>query len=173
MNLTIEKANEKDAEVIALLARVTFNDTMGGLFVNKEELFNYFDKKFSIVSISKSISNPNNIYFIARNNGVAVGYLKLKINSPLKICETSKISEINRMFILRDFLNKGVGNELHQAMLNEVQKLGIEFMWIPVLEDNLPAQSFCEKLGYEKRIKHLYSVSRYDLIFDIYTKKLK
>ncbi|MCB9202501.1 MAG: GNAT family N-acetyltransferase [Flavobacteriales bacterium] len=173
MNLKISKATESDAEVIALLGRITFDDSMGDLFVDKEELLNYYEKEFSLEKTVLSIKDSNNIYWIARYNGVPVGYLKLKMDSKIGFSTSKNISEINRVFVLKDYLSKGVGNQLHQVLMEEIENMSTEVLWIRILEDNVPAQNFYTKQGFQKKINQLYSVSRYDLKFEIFLKEVK
>jgi hypothetical protein len=61
----IRIANKNDAEFIALLGRVTFTETFGHLFKDKQDLLNYFNATFSVDKIENSIAKRNNVYWIA------------------------------------------------------------------------------------------------------------
>jgi len=84
---SIKIAEQKDAAIIALLGRITFNQSFGHLFRDKQDLYNYLDETFSVFKIENSLQKANNIYWIAKYNDLPVGYAKLKINSPTEFIE--------------------------------------------------------------------------------------
>ena len=95
-NINICIANKKDAELIALLGRVTFKETFGHLFYDKQILLDYCNLTFSIDKIEKSITKPNNIFWIAYANRLPVEYAKLKLNSQSKFVTEKHISNYKK-----------------------------------------------------------------------------
>ena len=79
--IEIRRATKDDGGFIALLGRLTFTETFGHFFRDKQDLLNYYDSTFSVDKIENSISKPNNEYWIAFVDRLAVGYAKLKLNS--------------------------------------------------------------------------------------------
>ena len=82
-------AEKKDAEYIALLARITFTETFGHFFRDRQDLLNYYDSTFSVEKIERSISKSNNIYWISFIDRLPVGYAKLKLNSKSEFIEVN------------------------------------------------------------------------------------
>jgi len=78
MDINIRRAAQKDAAMIALLARVTFTETFGQHFRDLKDLRMYYDKTFSVAKIQSSIEKVNNIYWLATANNLPVGYAKLE-----------------------------------------------------------------------------------------------
>ena len=80
MNIEIRKANLEDAQLVALLGRITFADAFGSFWA--EHLHDYLEKTFSVEKIRSSLSKENNVFFLAFADGLPVGYAKLKKHSP-------------------------------------------------------------------------------------------
>ena len=72
-NITIRKASTDDLVAIALLARVTFREAFGHLFIDDQNLIDYFSKTFSIDALTKKINNDNNIPSMQMGECVLVG----------------------------------------------------------------------------------------------------
>ena len=63
--MIIREAVVSDAPQIALLGRITFNETFGHLFEDRGVLVNYFEKTFSVEKIRTSIQKENSVFWIA------------------------------------------------------------------------------------------------------------
>ena len=98
-------AEEKDAEYIALLARITFTETFGHFFRDRQDLLNYYDSTFSVEKIERSISKSNNIYWISFIDRLPVGYAKLKLNSKSEFIDSENICQLQKIYVLKDFLS--------------------------------------------------------------------
>ncbi len=79
--IQIKLAKESDAEFIALLGRITFTESFGHLFRDKNDLLDYYERTFSVQKIRNGINNPKNIFWIASINDLPVAYAKLKLDS--------------------------------------------------------------------------------------------
>jgi diamine N-acetyltransferase len=83
MDLQIRPAGPGDAEIVALLARITFVETFGHLFGNRaNDLAAYLDHTFAVAKIRNSLGEPDNRYCLALRDGLPIGYAKLKHPSP-------------------------------------------------------------------------------------------
>lgn len=92
--IEIRIANIDDAGIIALLGRVTFTETFGHFFRDEQDLLDYYVSTFSVDNIENSFSKPNNVYWIAFVDRLAVGYAKLNSQSEFiserNICQLQK-----------------------------------------------------------------------------------
>ena len=79
--IEIRLAKKEDAQLIALLGRITFTETFGHFFRDQKDLIDYYNLTFSVQKIEDGIKKPNNIFWIAFVNRLPVGYAKLKIYS--------------------------------------------------------------------------------------------
>jgi diamine N-acetyltransferase len=165
--LIIRKASPADAEFIVLLARMTLTETFGHLFRDKQDLLNYYDNTFSVQKIRYSISKENNIYWLAFWDELPVGYAKLKKQSAPPQLSITQTSQLQKIYILHDFINKKIGKVLLNEMLIETKKAGSSSLWLSVLKSNENAVNFYMKNGFTQVGKHQFQIGKEDFDFDI------
>ncbi|MDU8885442.1 GNAT family N-acetyltransferase [Yeosuana sp. MJ-SS3] len=165
-NITIRKASTDDLVAIALLARVTFREAFGHLFIDDQNLIDYFSKTFSIDALTKKINNDNNVFWLALSDNLPVGYAKLIKNSPTKFIRDSKVSELQRIYILNDFLNQKIGHQLQNVIFEEVKILKSNHLWLSVYVDNFKAIRFYKRYDFKQLGIHNFSILNQS--FDFY-----
>lgn len=158
--LVLRKARLADAECIALLARVTFTETFGHYFRDHQDLLDYYDKTFSVSKIRSSLAKENNIFWIAFWNELPVGYAKLKRFSPSDFIDTDRVSQLQKIYILKDFFAKKIGHTMQSEMLDEAIKIGNQHIWLSVLESNTRAIAFYTKNGFTEIGKHQFNIGQ-------------
>ena len=123
--IEIRLAKKEDAQFIALLGRITFTETFGHFFRDQKDLINYYNLTFSVQKIEDGIKKPNNIFWIAFANRLPVGYAKLKLNSNSEFIKSNDVCQLQKIYVLKDFLVNETGFELQNRHLEKSQ--GIEF----------------------------------------------
>ncbi|MNE41268.1 Protease synthase and sporulation negative regulatory protein PAI 1 [compost metagenome] len=66
--------------------------------------------------------------------------------------------EIERIYVLRAFHGKKVGQILYEKALQIAEVLGLSFIWLGVWEKNLRAIQFYEKNGFVAFDKHIFKL---------------
>ena len=163
--IEIRLAKEKDAQFIALLGRVTFTETFGHLFRDQQDLIDYYNYTFSFQKIEDGIKKQNNIFWIAFVNQLPVGYAKLKLNSESEFIESKDVCQLQKIYVLKDFLSMGIGFELQDALLNEAKELGFKKVWLSVLNSNERAINFYKKTGFESIGNHDFQIGKENFEF--------
>ena len=107
--MQIRIANAKDAAGIAQLGRLTFTETFGDLFRDGKDLENYLVQTFSEEKIRSSLSKENNTFWLACMDDLPVGYAKLKKNSPSSFLDGDRIGQLQKIYVLKDFLAQKIG----------------------------------------------------------------
>ncbi|NNK26759.1 MAG: hypothetical protein HKP06_00810, partial [Flavobacteriaceae bacterium] len=102
--IDIRLANSNDAQIIALLGRITFAETFGHFFSDQQDLINYFEATFSVEKIKNSLAKPNNIYWISFVDQLPVGYAKLKLNSGSDFIDSENICQLQKIYVMKNFL---------------------------------------------------------------------
>ena len=69
--------------------------------------------------------------------------------------EFSGFGEIVSIYLLPDYIGKGYGKPLLDAVIGELAKLGYRDIFLWVLEDNLRARKFYEKAGFVQSNEYL------------------
>ncbi|KAA3631708.1 MAG: GNAT family N-acetyltransferase [Bacteroidetes bacterium] len=170
-NLQIRIANQEDAQFIALLGRMTFTETFGHLFRDINDLMEYYDRTFSVSKIRSGMQKPNNVFFIAFVDDLPVGYAKLKLNCPSEFIDSPDVSQLQKIYVLKDFLSMKVGVHLQNQLLERAAQTNEE-IWLSVLHTNERAKRFYQKNGFNKIGEHGYSIGKEDFHFFVLSKKL-
>lgn len=170
-NLQIREANQEDAQFIALLGRTTFTETFGHLFRDRNDLVEYYERTFSVAKIRSSLQKPNNVFFIAFADELPVGYAKLKLNCASEFLPSENISQLQKIYVLKDFLSMKIGLHLQNKLIESASEKN-ESIWLSVLHSNERAIQFYEKNGFRKIGEHGYSIGKEDFHFFVLAKKL-
>jgi len=170
--IEIKIAKTSDATHIALLGRITFKETFSHLFRDKNDLLNYFNKTFSVEKIKTGITNQNNIFWIALVDGLPVGYAKLKLKSQSEFISGENVCQLQKIYILNDFLSMKIGLELQDKLIIKAVEKGYDKIWLSVLESNERAINFCKKNGFETIGTHDYQIGKENFHFFAMSRRL-
>jgi ribosomal protein S18 acetylase RimI-like enzyme len=149
MNLTTRKADISDVKIISALGITTFYEAYF-LQDDSGDLANYVLESFSVEKIEREIADKDSTFFIAEADGCAVGYAKLRENAPAECVKGENAVEIQRVYILEKMRGKSVGDALMRKCFAEARRKKYESVWLGVWEENLAAQRFYKKYGFEK-----------------------
>jgi ribosomal protein S18 acetylase RimI-like enzyme len=151
--VTIRYATTEDGELIADLSRKTFYETFGHLNT-KENMEKFMDKQFTKKDLVKEVNTPGNIFFIAYDYEVPVGYARMKASSAHDALGNANATEISRIYAINKAIGRGVGKLLMQTCIDKAIELKKDIIWLGVWEKNLRAISFYEKWKFEKFAEH-------------------
>ncbi len=162
--LEIREATMSDAEYIALIGRIAFGDTFSPIFENQDNLQDYLNRTYQVEKIKKSIAeNAENRYWIAFFDGLSIGFMKIKI-------ESDETWQLQKIYILRDFLDKKIGYHFLQLLENEIVSNKIKTLWLTVEVRNERAIRFYEKVGFYKKEKTTFTIGTQTFDFELMEK---
>ena len=170
--IEIRLAKKEDAQFIALLGRITFTETFGHFFRDKQDLIDYYNSTFSVQKIEDGIKKSNNIFWIAFVNQLPVGYAKLKLNSSSEFIESNEVCQLQKIYVLKDFLSMKIGFELQNLLLKKAKELEFKKIWLSVLNSNERAIGFYQKNGFEKIGNHDFQIGKENFEFIAMNKEL-
>ena len=147
--INIRKADIDDVITISNLGRITFSDTFESFFNNKNDLFAYLEDTFSQKSIQNSILKAESIYWIAFYDNTPIGYAKVKLDFVSQLIIPPKACYLDKIYVVKAFISKGIGMELHKTLMHEVTSLKYQHIWLSVLKENQKAINFYQKNGYQ------------------------
>jgi hypothetical protein len=171
-NLVIRRATLADANIISLLARITFDETFGHLFRQREDLLNYFDSTFSVQKIEKSIQKPHTFYWMAHYDKLPIGYAKLKLNSTNEFIKEEKSCQLQKIYILKDFISHKIGLHLQNKLIETAKKNNSNIIWLSVLKENSRAIHFYKKNEFKIIGAHDFQIGIENFNFNIMSKKI-
>ena len=151
MTVTVRKAQPGDAAVIALLGRLTFCETFGPLFLGHDaELQAYLDQTFSVAKIASSMAKPENHYWLSLLDDLPIGYAKLKRPSANTLVDDPAPAQLQKIYVLVEFLGQRIGNDLMDAVMTEARAGGVGQVWLTVLDANDRAIRFYLRHGWTR-----------------------
>lgn len=171
--LQIRKADCHDASIIALLARVTFDESFGHLFSDRNDLLAYFERTFHVDKLTSSLQKETNLFWIALWDNLPVGYAKLKLHSTSEFVNGQKVCQLQKIYILKDFHSKKIGYQLQNQLLDKARQLDFEKIWLSVYDGNQQAINFYEKNDFKKVGEHVFQIGREVFDFWVMVRSLK
>ncbi len=166
--IQIRKATIDDAQHIALLGRITFTETFFEHFRDQKDLFQYYEKTFNVAKIRSSLKKENNLYWIALWNEIPIGYAKLKIQSESEFTLSKNASQLQKIYVLREFLDKKVGKLLMDELMNSFLKSDADCLWLSVLKSNERAVKFYHRNGFKHSGEHLFQIGKESFNFYVF-----
>jgi hypothetical protein len=168
--LNIKNATILDAATISFLGSKTFTETFGYLF-SELELNKYLDDTFNANKVKESLNKPASIWGLAYYFNKPVGYFKVKLDSSFEDSEKKQI-QLQKIYVLKDYLNKKVGGALLQYIFQLIQLHDHQVIWLNVLHTNDRAIYFYEKHGFKKFRKSFYKIGGNDLEYELMIKEI-
>ena len=170
--IEIRLARKEDAPFIALLGRTTFTETFGHFFRDQNDLIDYYNLTFSVQKIEASIEKSNNLFWIAFANRLPIGYAKLKLHSPSEFVESKAVCQLQKIYVLKDFLSMKIGFGLQGALLKKAKELSFDHVWLSVLHSNERAINFYKNSGFGQIGNHDFQIGKENFEFIAMSKKL-
>jgi len=111
-------------------------------FIPKEDLTLYLNQTYNTNKLEELFNNANAFCYTAEVEGNAVGWLKLSINSEEKRFYLSSI------YVLPEFQKLKIGRGLMDIAFTAAMEKGFSEIWIGVMEQNIAALNWYEKIGF-------------------------
>ena len=121
---------------------------------------------FNVAQQTAELNDPASTFLIAELDGRAAGYAKLHAGEPEQGVEGAKPVELVRLYVSREWLGRGVGEQLMRACLDQARQAGHETIWLGVWERNARAQAFYRKWNFRPVGEHEFRLGA-DLQRDI------
>ena len=152
----IEVVGTAYLERLHTLAVTTFKESFAA--ENTEsDLTLYLNTQLSKEQLKKEILNPDSEFYLAYNQDINIGYLKLNFKSAqTENAHKKDRFEIERIYLLKAFQGKGLGTLLLREALKIGSKKGYKKVWLGVWEHNGKALAFYKKMGFIPFSKHTF-----------------
>ncbi|MBT1705517.1 GNAT family N-acetyltransferase [Chryseosolibacter indicus] len=158
-NIIIRQCTEEDIPILVALGSKTFKDTFGA-DNTPEDMEQYISKTFTNNKIKLELNERGVVFFLAEQDGRALGYAKVNTLRPLKGLKEVSAMEIERLYSIQEMIGKGIGRMLMQHCLGHAVKNHCEVVWLGVWERNSRAIDFYKRWGFEKFDEHVFMLGR-------------
>lgn len=143
--IKIKIATKADTEVLALLGRLTWAESHGHYIEDKNDVLKYLNENFSVFKTKQNISNPNQLFYIIYVDDLPVGYAKLVVNASNENITSQNSCQLERIFILNDFIPLKIGQQLLTFVEEQSKKMQLDTMWLTVYIKNNRAIRFYKR----------------------------
>ena len=168
---TIEPCHLSQVTLLQDVAIRTYQETFSD--TNSEALLQqYYKESLNIEKLSAQLQNTNSeFYFLyvvpttpegqsESNNTDAklAGFLKLNVDDAQTDIHDPNALEVEKIYILKDFLSQGLGKELISFAIERANKKDKKYLWLGVWEHNFPALGFYQKMGFKQFGEHDFNM---------------
>ena len=146
MSRLIRYANSNDAEALGKIHSQSSQEGYKGI-IPDDVLYDVFslERRTSRFISELSIGEPRTAIVFEDDNPaglISIGKCRYGNNDESWI-------EIWRVYIIREFWGSGAAKDLIEWGINEIKRTGIKNIELWVLEENMRARSFYEKIGFK------------------------
>ncbi len=155
--IVITKATINDLDQLQKIGRQTFFETFS-TGNTEENMTKYLNEGFSIDKLTTELNDKNAEFYFATLNDNIIGYLKLNIGQSQTELQDDKGLEIERIYVLKDFHGKSVGQLLYVKAIQIARQKNADYIWLGVWEENPRAINFYKKNGFVEFDKHIFKL---------------
>jgi diamine N-acetyltransferase len=157
-NIKLTKISPADLKELQELGKKTFYESFAA-DNTAENMQYYLDTNFTDEKLSDEINNPESEFYFAKLHDKPIGYLKVNAGKAQTELQGNNSSlEIERIYVLKEFQGKKVGQILFDKALEIVKEKNADYIWLGVWEKNLKAIRFYEKNGFVQFDKHIFKL---------------
>lgn len=155
----IRRAGPADAATVSQLARRTFTESFGHLYPD-EDLQAFLADSYSVGKQAVILSHPDYAVWLLERDGVALGHVAAGPCGLPHADVQPGDGEIKRLYVLRELHNGGWGARLLQTALDWLERDGPRTLWIGVWSENVAAQRFYARFGFQRFGDYAFPVGR-------------
>ncbi len=155
--IEISKITSPEIEELQSISRQTFHETFAD-GNTEENMEMYLKEGFSIDKLTTELANPFSQFYFAKLDKKPIGYLKLNFDKAQTELNDSKALEIERIYVLKEFHGKIVGQKLYNRALEIAKQTSADYLWLGVWEQNPRAINFYKKNGFVEFDKHIFKL---------------
>lgn len=155
--LGIRKAERPDMDALCAIGRQTFMETFGKDNTTAD-MEQYLNGRFSREKITAEWQDPGSRFFLAEQDGRAIGYLKVNRGTFQTEAMGDKAMEIERIYVLREFHRQGIGSMMMEQAYSVAKEWQAEWIWLGVWERNPEAIAFYERSGFIRFGEHVFQL---------------
>ena len=155
MDIILKKITENEIQQLQHIGRKTFSETFAEDNA-QESMAKYLEESFSTEKLRTELQELNSEFYFAQQDHEVIGYLKLNMGSSQTEDKLDNALEIERIYVLKEFHGKKVGQVLYQKALEIAAQCQVQYIWLGVWEKNDRAIAFYKKNGFKEFDKHIF-----------------
>jgi diamine N-acetyltransferase len=155
--IKVYKIEMKEIEQLQKIGKITFFETFAESN-SEENMQKYLSEGFTIEKLTSELTNQNSEFYFAEFEKEIIGYLKINFGEAQTELKENKTLEIERIYVLKEFHGKSVGQLLYEKAIQIARNKNLEYVWLGVWEENPRAIQFYKKNGFVEFGKHIFKL---------------
>lgn len=156
-NIDIVRVSLIDIDQLQKIGKQTFLETFSS-GNTEENMSKYLVEGFSLEKLKTELNDKNSEFYFAKLGENIIGYLKLNFGQSQTELKNDSALEIERIYVLKEFHGKQVGQILYDKAIQIAQSKNAEYIWLGVWEENPRALNFYKKNGFVEFDKHIFKL---------------
>ena len=151
--ITLRRAEARDAETLAEIGERTFRETFLEDFAipyPAEDLSRFMAATYTPSAFARKLADPQQATWLAERRGVALAYANAGPCALPHPDARPAHAELHRLYVLQSAQGSGIGHRLLNAALDWMAAQRSGPQWIGVWSGNLRAQKFYQAYGFRK-----------------------
>jgi ribosomal protein S18 acetylase RimI-like enzyme len=153
--IVINKIGNEQIDQLQQIGRQTFSETFAESN-SAENMAKYLEDAYSYEKLSAELNDPNSLFYFAMMGQDVIGYLKLNFGASQTELKDNDALEIERIYVLKSFQGKRVGQLLFDKAIQIAKEQNAEFVWLGVWEENKKAIQFYTRNGFVEFDQHVF-----------------
>jgi ribosomal protein S18 acetylase RimI-like enzyme len=153
--IVINKIGNEQIDQLQQIGRQTFSETFAESN-SAENMAKYLEEAYSYEKLSAELNDPNSLFYFAMMGQDVIGYLKLNFGASQTELKDNDALEIERIYVLKSFQGKRVGQLLFDKAIQIAKEQNAEFVWLGVWEENKKAIQFYTRNGFVEFDQHVF-----------------
>lgn len=169
-DISIRQVTAHEIVKLQEISRKTFASTFASQNT-EEDIQKYLEENLSQERLKAELNNPDSQFYFALHGEDVIGYLKLNFGTAKTELKDSNSLEIERIYVLKDYHGKHVGQLLYKKAVEVAREKNVEYIWLGVWKHNERAIGFYTKNGFEAFDKHIFmlgSDEQTDILMRLY-----
>lgn len=155
--IEIIPATIQDIDQLQKIGKQTFFETFSA-DNSEENMKKYLEEMFSVEKMSAEINDQFSEFYFAKIDNNVIGYLKINVGQSQTALQDDKALEIERIYVLKDFHGKNVGQLLFEKAIQISRLKQADYVWLGVWEENPRAIRFYKKNGFVEFDKQIFKL---------------
>ena len=149
--MTINPLNESHLALLLPVAKQSFIDAFEAQS-DPENFKVYVANAFTEEAVLEELQHSKSVFFsLDTEGGEMTGYVKMRWDRSEEFFPNGeKAVELQRIYLLKEFWNQGLGKTLLDFSENYAREQGFEWIYLVVWLENQGAIRFYERYGWEK-----------------------
>jgi diamine N-acetyltransferase len=147
--ISIHKATLTNASLISSLAKKIYQEHYLHLWQPGGAQWYMHEYAYAQHKIENELADCNVEYFIAAENGIYIGYMKIVLTAILPSDETMDALEVERIYLHQSAMGKGLGKKLMELAMQKAQQLKKQIIFLKAMDSSTAAIAFYKKIGYQ------------------------